>query len=803
MSSCATVTRDGAVVTSYSTSSYVATTISTQPGSTVATSSPVVVTSCPAGGTGEECATSTSYSLGETVLPGSTVTVSRTLPTVVAVVSTAPGSVQTFCEAPTSTTSSSPSASSTTSAPAPSSPRDEPSSSTTVVTTTLTSRIGDDPSTSFVRSTTTISAPSSSSDTDVAGASRIASTPTTESSSPSSSTPEFVTSYRTIIVTSIDSSGRTSIWESAVPTLLNAAHSSGSGGASTGAIAGGVVGGVAALVLAAVVFWLMRKKGYFRRGDEEFEEDVWAPRPHSQFYAAGAGKGGGGGGGAGGSGNASAEGSGDDKLDALSEKEQAIDAATLERHRSWYNSMGGRSGRNGGAGGSAEGGEGLDDPELMTSMDEVYGGMVQRAPSPGAEAALAAAAGGAGGLAVGGAPPRRSLSNRLSVYSGSSHSHSHDGAGSVGYSPHSFVAPPLPPVPDHRLSLQHGYFQNFGGGGEHYQEELGPYRAHSPPAGVLPYLRPRSASPPPMQPSPLDYPSSHPYPHPYAAHNVSRRPSFPALSAAAAIPPHLRSESYGSSSSSGAPPRPSPEALQGGGGGGSAYLARASSSSSSSYYGSTTHGHQPAPSTSSAVTPVPQRVETTDSFSSGSSSSYPATSRPTTSGSSSARHVTPPSTAAPTAASSPYGGDGKLDLAPPPPPLPPLPVMPSIERLKADEGISTSTSNSSSSSNLSGNGYPKRPGFDRAASSESFIYVPSQWLGARVVNADAVTAETETSSVVETLGSSLRRRREADESVDSLGLAKGAAAVELGGEEEGEVAQREVVVDPSAAGMRD
>ncbi|GAA5820115.1 hypothetical protein JCM11251_005486 [Rhodosporidiobolus azoricus] len=764
--SCATVTRDGAVVTSYSTSSLIATSISIDAGSTVATSSPVLVTSCAEGDTAG-CATSTSYSTGATVLPGSTRTITRTVPTVVAVVTTAPGAVETVCEAPTSTTTtSSPSSSTAAASSAADNPpssttttsattEDEPAPSSTTEVTTRTTIVSNGPSTSFVRSTTTIPVPSSSSspsavsDEDVAGASNIASTP------PSSTLTEaeFVTSYRTIFVTTIDSSGRTQVFESAVPTLLNAAHSGGGGGSNAGPIAGGVVGGVAALVLAAVVFWLMRKKGYFRRGDEEFEGDVWAPRPHSQFFAAG-GAGGAGGGGSAGSGEGGGSDGGEDKLDALSEKEQAIDAATLERHRSWYNSMGSRHGHAASAGGSGEGA--VDEPELL-SMEEVYGGMVQqapyRAPSPSAGVVLGA------GLAAGG-PPRRSTSNRISVYSGSSHSHDGHAAGGVGYSPQTFVAPPLPPVPDHRLSLQHAYFQNFSGPASAGDQELGPIRTASPPAlsaGVLPYLhqRPRSVSPPPM--------ATHDYPH------LHRHPSVPSLSAATAIPPHLRSNSTGSNSHL---HRPAFEAIQSGG----QHMRELSSTSSSSYYGSSAHGHAsgpPArtPSTGARAAPAPpQRMQTTDSFSSAAPSSY--ASRSNTSGASSSRQITPPSSAAPTAPSTPL--DGKIDLPSltAVPPVPALPVMPSIERLRADEPSSI---------------YPKRPGFDRAASSESFIYVPSQWLGARVVNADA-------GSVAETLDSSLRREEEeerlAGESVDSLGLVKG---------ERGQVEEREVVVDVHSA----
>ncbi|GAA6001295.1 hypothetical protein JCM10207_006595 [Rhodosporidiobolus poonsookiae] len=576
----------------------------------------------------------TSYSTTSTVVSqvGETATAVRTIPTVVPVLITQPGAVNTVC-VPTSSSAAEPSSTST--------PAARPSSTTTVVTTTVTS-MPTSQETAFIRSTTTI--------------------PSEESRSSSSSTTDLplVTSYRTVIVTSIDSAGRTSTWAEAVPTTLNAADASSKSTLNAGAIAGGVVGGIAALALLAALFWFGRKKGLFRRNADEIDEDTWAPRPHGEFYGGASGA------------RAVGTGSGEDKLDALSEKDQVVDAATLERHRSWYNSLHGHGA----------------DPEL----DGAYDGMApQRVPSPGPNGIGYGYEGGEAtsseGAAAGVALPRRTLSNRVSAYSGSSHSH--DGHGSYGYSPQSYTAN-LPPVPDHRLS--YGYFQNFGGPHEGYQEQLGhgaPYGPHSPPN----FPRPRSASPPPLSSSP----------------SVSRQPSIPGL----AIPAHLRAESHGS--------RPSLGALQGG------------------------HARESSSSSSGAL-----RGQTSDSFSSASSPhsiTSPLHSRPGTSGSG----LTPPSTAPPSGPSTPAAEKA-----------PPLPALPSIERLKAAEG---------SPSLL----YPKRPDMSRAASSDSFL-VPSQFLGARVVNADDQRSVHDTDAERETFGGP-------DDSVDSLGLVKG------------EVLEQEVVVD--------
>lgn len=151
------------------------------------------------------------------------------------------------------------------------------------------------------------------------------------------------TSYLTLVFTTTDNAGHASTFASSVPTLLNVPKNN-SASTNKGAIAGGVVGGIAALVLAFVAFLLMKKRGLFRKGEDEIEEDAWAPPAHGEYYGTlsgrnrtatggtlvgGAGTGGGGGG------------SDDEKV---GDNDREVDAATLERHQSWY-VAGGAGGR--------------------------------------------------------------------------------------------------------------------------------------------------------------------------------------------------------------------------------------------------------------------------------------------------------------------------------------------------------------------------------------------------------------------------------------------------------------------------
>ncbi|GAA5989865.1 hypothetical protein JCM11641_001956 [Rhodosporidiobolus odoratus] len=594
MASCSTVSGPATVITSYVTSTYTAEVVSTAPGSTSTYTSTALVTSCataPGIDVSTVCETSTSTSIGQTVLPGSTFTASRAAPTVIPVYSTQQGAVTTVCQ----TTSSSTSAPASTTAPSPitTTQQVESPSSTSFATTTLTSVPVDTTAlvrTSYVRSTTTL--PSEPAATSV-------------ETLPTTSQPRLTTSYRIVTVTSVDSAGHTALVESSLPTVLNT-PASGSSSSNTGAIAGGVVGGVVALALAALLFFFLCKKGIFRRNEEELEENVWAPRPHSEFYGGAAGKGGGD--------------VDNEKDDALSENEQAVDAATLERHKSWYNSMHGHG-------------------DQVT--EEPYGGMItpQRVPSPGPNGFgdmgqhNPGAAEAIGAAAMKAHSPRRSTSNRISAYSGSSHSH--DGHVGIAYSRNQ----PLPPVPDHRFSLHQAYFQNFAPPVNSHEEERGATEAyHSDPAAA--FQRTRSTSPPLP-------PNLYAYSQPVPARTISRQPSLQGL----AIPSHARAESHGS--------RPTLEAIQ--------------------------HGRSRETSSSSYLTYAgPLRGKTSDTMSSTSTPHSHSFSRSATSRSS----LTPPSTAfpSPAAPSSPQS-DEKFAALPPLPRLPTLPAIPSIERLKTDEGL--------------------------------------------------------------------------------------------------------------------
>ncbi|GJN90582.1 hypothetical protein Rhopal_003594-T1 [Rhodotorula paludigena] len=453
----------------------------------------------------------------------------------------------------------------------------------------------------------------------------------TTSTEPSEAEIRRSTSYITSYLTIVDSSGRTITSASAIPTMLNVAGSGGSG-SNAGAIAGGTVGGVAALALAVFLVWLMRKKGFFRGNDDEIEEDVWEPRAHGQFYGGtGSRRSGGGGGGA-----AAVAGGRISPDEKASDEDRMVDAATLERHRSWYNSLRGHG----------------DDHE-----DAYDGEMVQRAPSPGPNSAYGAAAFSAGPGSSGSHALQRSLSKRVSVYSQSSHSHE----------THAPRAPPIPlppvPIPDHRLSQlsQYGYYQPFA--------PL-PYgdapvaRYGSPPPGANPqpmFEHARSTSPPPVPLAPLP------------AHSpVSRQRSLPGL----AIPAHVRAESYG--------PRPSLEVLQTG---------------------------QRGP-TSGSPSAAPSRARTNESFNTATTTPH-SLSMPALSPSDSVSTLATPPLATPSPAAAP---PCFLRGAPLPhqdtSEKPLLPVVPSLERLKAP-----------------------RPAFGRTDSADSVLH-PSQWLGARIANAD-------------------------------------------------------------------
>ncbi|GAA5901772.1 hypothetical protein JCM5296_005402 [Sporobolomyces johnsonii] len=505
MASCSTVTAPSSVITSYSTSTITAQQVSTVPGSTSTISSQVFITSCatPAGTNGSVsavCSTSTSFTLIPTVLPGATTTVYSTGETVLPVYSTSYGAVSTVCDAVSTTSSSSSSPSSTsqdattqsTATSDSSAAAAGPSSSITYITTTSTVIPTASTSTQVVESTTTLPTDS------------LAAAVSSSASSSRSSQTSMVqsTSFLTVYVTTVDASGHTTTYASSVPTLLNVPKNN-SSSSTAGAIAGGVVGGVAALVLALLALWLMKKRGCFGRSDEKFEEDVWAPPPHGEYYGSMAAR------------NRTATGGtlvgdsgpGGSAEGQVDEKEREIDGSPMQGSPQWGPSLG---------------------PQAYPEAAEAIGA-----------AALGRAYSGIWRSPSNGAGPTRSISNRLSVHSGagaSSQGHSD------GYSPASYNQP-LPPVPDRRLSQisGYGYLQNYAPPHpEIYAEELGAYRSHSPPQ------RARSVSPT----FPAGYESAIQQHAP-----VSRRTSTQGL----ALPLRLRTESYGARSSLA---RPSLEVIQ-------------------------------------------------------------------------------------------------------------------------------------------------------------------------------------------------------------------------------------------------
>ena len=466
--------------------------------------------------------------------------------------------------------------------------------------------------------------------------------------------PRRITSYVTSFVTVVDSSGRTLTSAETIPTLLNMPASS-SSSSNVGAIAGGTVGGLAALILVGVVLFLMRKKrGCFGKGDEEIEDDVWNPAPHSGYYSSSVARRNGGGGGAGaGAVAAGATAAGLSSLadEKVVEEDRRVDAATLERHQSWYKSLHGH-------------GSELGDHE------SAYGGvMVERSASPvagdlGAYApqALAYASPRPSRSSHG---PQRSMSNRLSAHSHSSHSHE----GSmlpVSMSPVS--------IPDHRLSQlsQYGHHVSMAppvpafpaGYADHAAHLSPPPHSHSPP-----YERMRSTSPTALHFDPSAY-------APSPAHRaLARQRSLPAV----AIPAHMRSASYAGPHSA----RPSLGPLQ-------------------PLYGASATGSSGSGGSSSAS---PSRGRTDDSLSSG-SDSLTAKGR-TQSYSMPVLGYSPSDAAALADADSPVKLRADADDAEN---FAPKVALPTLERLK-------------------------RPAMGRADSTESLL-VPSQFLGARVVNGD-------------------------------------------------------------------
>ncbi|GAA5925117.1 uncharacterized protein JCM15063_004926 [Sporobolomyces koalae] len=506
MSTCATVPASSSVVTAYSTSTVTNQQVSTVPGSTV--SSAVLVTSCPAaptdaasGAAPPSCTTATSYSV--TVLPGTTTTVYSTGETVVPVYSTAFVPASTICSAtPVNTpTSTSPRATSQ-------GPASQATPTTTVIVSTSVAAVGPSSSTKILTTTSTYIP--GQTDIDATSASAVSPAAGVVTATESQKM-VLSTSYLTLFFTTTDNSGHAMTYASSVPTLLNVPKSQ-AATTNKGAIAGGVVGGVAALAFAVLAFLLMKKRGLFRSGDPEIEEDAWAPPAHGDYQSPRSGR------------NRTVTGgtlvgaiagNADEKF--VDDNDREVDAATLERHQSWYGT--------GGAGDRA--------------MQDIYREQALYATRPnspqghlGAADAIGAAALGYAGVSRsrsdGGFAPQdaRSVSNRISTYSGhatSSQGHSQEYA-TTAY-PYHFSS-----IPDHRLSGL-PYYPSY----PNAQPEA--YRPASP------QQRPRSASP--TAERALDAPLH------ARSNTLPNRLSSKGL----ALPVHLRSESYG--------PRPTLEAIQG------------------------------------------------------------------------------------------------------------------------------------------------------------------------------------------------------------------------------------------------
>ncbi|GAA5845508.1 hypothetical protein JCM9279_003057 [Rhodotorula babjevae] len=663
--SCETVPGSAVFNTVVSTSTVYATAVSTGPATTVTTSTPVVTSSCllpTVLGDLALCQTSTSFAPVETVVPGAVTTITRSSESLITITQTSQAPDRTTCSvlpASTSASSSRPSPTSTSStspAPSPSSSSLDPvavaaSTSVTFATTTVTAGPTSTAATAVPADASSAEGTSpASSPTEVTATSAVSAVEAVESSA---SGPRRITSYVTSFVTVVDSSGRTLTSAETIPTLLNMPASS-SSSSNVGAIAGGTVGGLAALILVGVVLFLMRKKrGCFGKGDDEIENDVWNPAPHGGYYGNSVARRNGGGGGGAGAVAAGATTAGLASLadEKVVEEDRRVDAATLERHQSWYKSLHGH-------------GSELGDHE------SAYGGvMVERSASPNAgdlgtyaPEALAYASPRPPRSSHG---PQRSMSNRLSAHSHSSHSHEGSMA-PVSMSPVS--------IPDHRLSQlsQYGHHVSmappvpaFPAGYADQAARLSPPpHSHSPP-----YERMRSTSPTALHFDPSAY-------APSPAHRaVARQRSLPAV----AIPAHMRSASYAGPHSA----RPSLGPLQ-------------------PHYGTSGTGSSGSSGSSSAS---PSRGRTDDSFSSGSDS---LTAKGRTQSYSMPVLGYSPSDVAALADGASFvkprvDADDAKDLAP-------KVALPMLERLK-------------------------RPALGRADSTESLL-VPSQFLGARVVNGD-------------------------------------------------------------------
>ncbi|KAK4053922.1 hypothetical protein OIO90_003759 [Microbotryomycetes sp. JL221] len=306
---CVPVTLDDVTVTQLVTETITRLVTSTLPAETITTTNPVATEICDflepivnATGLDPVCSLVTSFLPVVTVIPVSprrlsrfvlkqvltkantvivkgNVVVATELDTEVATNRiTSPGAVTSSCTVvPTTTTT-------TTTPRRPSTTRPTATSTTELITTTPISQPTSEPveeETSATEQALPTSDISTVPDPVALGPSDLSSAPAIASSSSSGKrSRSTITSFRTIVVTSIDSNGQLTVLTTSSASL-NTVMVGGGSSTNVGAIAGGVVGGIAALTLLLLLLFMFRRKGLCRRSDEHFNDDVWAPANHS------------------------------------------------------------------------------------------------------------------------------------------------------------------------------------------------------------------------------------------------------------------------------------------------------------------------------------------------------------------------------------------------------------------------------------------------------------------------------------------------------------------------------------------
>ncbi|KAM0791360.1 hypothetical protein ACM66B_005826 [Microbotryomycetes sp. NB124-2] len=270
---------DDVVITRLVTSTSTRLATSTLPSSTITSASPLVTRLCDdlasvLNGTALDpiCSLVTSLVPTVTVVPGETVVATELETVILTSLSTSAGGFTTQCSVlPTTTT--------TTTRPTRTraSTSSEPSESSETVAAST------DPNLTTSETTTSQQALPTQSDLSTVDPIVLvpSSSPTSESSSSREGRRSTITSFRTVVVTSIDSNGQLTVVTTSSASLNTVAVDGGSSSGHAGAIAGGVVGGIAALSLLMLLLFLFRRKGLCRRDPEHFDDDVWAPNNHS------------------------------------------------------------------------------------------------------------------------------------------------------------------------------------------------------------------------------------------------------------------------------------------------------------------------------------------------------------------------------------------------------------------------------------------------------------------------------------------------------------------------------------------